>query len=140
MPSCGLLGAGLQTRFQVLAPLGNRFCCFFFSPRSLLSSTLKWCDKSRHDLVSAESSSACINHYAAFKCHSMYVSNNLWCHLQQCPWEIGSVSLESVGQGEVGLAGSDLSWNCLLLIKLHTTTLQPATAETLSFAVDGITT
>ena len=48
-----------------------------------------------------------------------------------------------VGQVEVGLAGSDLSricWNCLLLIELHTIMLQTATAETLSFAVDGIMT
>ena len=31
-----------------------------------------------------------------------YVSNNLCCHFQQFPWEIGSVRAERVGQGEVG--------------------------------------
>jgi len=29
---------------------------------------------------------------------SMYVSSNLWCHFYQCPWEIGSVWAEIVGQ------------------------------------------
>ena len=38
----------------------------------------------------------------SFKCYCVYVSNNLWCHFQQCPWEIGSVWAERVGQGDVG--------------------------------------
>jgi len=29
------------------------------------------------------------------------VSSSLWCHFQQCPWEVGSVWPERVGQGEM---------------------------------------
>ena len=27
---------------------------------------------------------------------------SLWCHFRQCPWDLGSVPAERVGQGEVG--------------------------------------
>jgi len=27
---------------------------------------------------------------------------SLWCHLQQCPWDLGSAPAKTVGQGEVG--------------------------------------
>jgi len=31
----------------------------------------------------------------------MYVTNNLRCNFQQCPWEIGWVWAERVGQGKL---------------------------------------
>jgi len=40
---------------------------------------------SRHDLVSAQNSNVCTTRHAAVACS--YVSNNLWCHFQQCPWD-----------------------------------------------------
>jgi len=51
---------------------------------------------SQYSLASAQTSNV-----SNWSC-SMYVSNNLWCHFQQCPWGIGSVWAERVGQREVG--------------------------------------
>jgi len=57
---------------------------------------------SRHDLVSAQTSNVCVTHHAAIA--FIDVSNNLWCHFQQCPWEIGSVWAQRVGQAVSGFS------------------------------------
>jgi len=56
-----------------------------------------------HNLTSAQTANFCIIRHAALNAIVyVYVSNNLWCHFQKYPWEIGSVWAERVGQGDVG--------------------------------------
>ena len=58
--------------------------------------TKTWYVSARH---SSSSKLQCLHNLSCI--YSMYVSNNLWYHFQQCPWEIGSVWAERVGQGKV---------------------------------------
>jgi len=59
------------------------------------------------DMVAPLTTNVCITHRAALTIACM------WCHFQQCPWEIGSVWAERVRQGEVGWCTHTKAWLCL---------------------------
>ena len=54
--------------------------------------------------------------FRPFRAHSAIILSASSCDFQQCPWEIGSVTAERAGQGEVGgCLGSavERSWSAL---------------------------
>jgi len=50
------------------------------------------------------SNNACLalSRLYAIDAYMRHTTFSLWCHFQQCPWDLGSAPAERVGQGEIG--------------------------------------